>query len=355
MKSYQILSLTSLSLALSLLSMPAWTDVGEREAYKGEHTQHLVPPSSARTVLPAPHCVDPNTLVRDFPKQTLSTAEQQALFNLRSEEKFARDLYNALYQRWRLKIFNHIPFNEQRHFATLKSLLDKYQLDDPEMAQKIGQYAQESLNQRYTQWLNQGQQSLMAALQTGALVAEHNIQTLDQNLQNSDNLDVRFALQNLQKGARNHLRSFVGLLHTHGGTYTAQFLPQNELDSLSRTPTESRMVYDDAGEFVLLCGQLGQERPSAQGQPAAPQTPPNMNAKTSGHKIELHGYIRSLNGDTATLEVRQKRDKTPNTVYVNLTHARFEKGYPHINAYVEVEGIMQGEWLQAWEVELEKE
>jgi hypothetical protein len=41
------------------------------------------------------------------------------------------------------------------------------------------------------------------------------------------------------KGSRNHLRSFCGLLDTLGETYDAQYLSQDEVDSILSTAKET--------------------------------------------------------------------------------------------------------------------
>lgn len=281
------------------------------------------------------NCVDPTTLVMDFPQQTLTEAEKQALLYLRSEEKLARDVYNTLYQQWQLRIFSNIPQSEQRHFAAVKSLLDKYQLADPEATTQVGEYAQAEFNDLYTKLVTQGKQSLAAALQVGVMIEEKDIQDLQQSLQNTDNLDMRFVFQNLQKGSRNHLRAFMRVLQMQGGSYTPQYLSQADFDAILNSAKENRMMYDDAGELVTLC--------SGQGNGGWGQQ--------SGSKVELRGNLINITGNRATLQTSNNT-----VVQVDLTQARFEHGNRQQlrnNVYVKIEGMMQGQYLQAWEVELE--
>ena len=65
----------------------------------------------------------------------------------------------------------------------------------------------------------------------------------------TDNEDIQTVYQNLQKGSRNHLRSFISLLEANGLTYVPQFLSQGEFDSIISSARETGHV-DADGEPV---------------------------------------------------------------------------------------------------------
>ena len=65
------------------------------------------------------------------PVQPLSAEEEKSLYLMREEEKLAHDVYQALYARWNLPVFQNIAASEQRHTDRIKMLLDRYGLKDP--------------------------------------------------------------------------------------------------------------------------------------------------------------------------------------------------------------------------------
>jgi len=50
---------------------------------------------------------------------------------IREEEKLARDVYLYLYDMWGSSIFDNISVSEQAHMDAIKTLIDRYGLDDP--------------------------------------------------------------------------------------------------------------------------------------------------------------------------------------------------------------------------------
>lgn len=343
MKAYHFFTLAGLSSVLLLNPTSAvLADDDDYDEYRrGPRRMQATP------VAQGGNCVDSRTLVMEFPAQELSNAEQQALRYLRSEEKLARDVYNTLYGQWQLRIFSNIPRSEQRHFEAVEALLDKYRLPDPEAATAPGEYGVTEFNALYTRLTAQGRESLAAALQAGAMIEEKDILDLEESLQNTDNLDVRFVYQNLLKGSRNHLRAFMGLLRAQGGDYTPQYLSRESFDAILASPKENRMVYDDAGELVMLCGGQGQGRGLGRGYGRGAKDGARGGAQ---RRVELYGRIAALDGNAATLDTRS------GSVQVDLSHARFkydDGAQLQVGAEVEIKGLMQGGYLQAWEVELE--
>ncbi|MBL0226664.1 MAG: DUF2202 domain-containing protein [Geobacteraceae bacterium] len=58
----------------------------------------------------------------------LSSTEAEMLTFMREEEKLARDVYIAMYQKWGAITFSNIAASEQQHMDTIKKMLDKYNL-----------------------------------------------------------------------------------------------------------------------------------------------------------------------------------------------------------------------------------
>lgn len=151
---------------------------------------------------------------------------------MRQEEMLARDVYNELYKKWNLKIFDNIAKSEQTHMDTVLVLLQTYGYQDPINPDQPGQYASAELQNIYDQLIAQGSSSLTDALEVGAIIEDLDINDLNKYLQSVDNEDIRVAYQNLQKGSRNHLRAFARQLGRDGIMYEAHFISETELNDI---------------------------------------------------------------------------------------------------------------------------
>ena len=88
---------------------------------------------------------------------SLSATEIDSLQFMREEEKLARDVYLTLYDVWNVEIFNNIASSEQQHMDAIKSLLDKYDLDDPIIDNNsIGDFHNPVLQALYTELVERG-------------------------------------------------------------------------------------------------------------------------------------------------------------------------------------------------------
>ncbi len=111
----------------------------------------------------------------------------------------------------------------------IKTLLDRYELDDPVGIDSIGVYKNEILQDLYNVLIEQGNVSLIEALKVGALIEEIDILDIQHELdEHVDNQDVSFVYDNLLKGSRNHLRAFVRNLSRQGVEYTPQKLSEEQ-------------------------------------------------------------------------------------------------------------------------------
>ena len=52
-------------------------------------------------------------IIEELPESPLSEDEKAGILLMREEEKLARDMYAALYERWNVPIFNNIARSEQ--------------------------------------------------------------------------------------------------------------------------------------------------------------------------------------------------------------------------------------------------
>jgi hypothetical protein len=169
----------------------------------------------------------------------LSTIEAQGLLYMREEEKLARDVYLTLYNKWNVPVFENIARSEQSHMDAIKTLLDRYGLQDPAAGQDVGAFANETLQSLYDQLVVQGSQSLVDALRVGAAIEEIDILDLDEYLAQTDKADILRVYQNLAKGSRNHLRAFVrNLQQQDEQSYQPQYLDQETYEDIVSTYVE---------------------------------------------------------------------------------------------------------------------
>lgn len=101
---------------------------------------------------------------------TLSEAEIAGLVYMREEEKLAQDVYLALYAEWGLPIFQNIANSEQTHTDAVKTLLDRYGVEDPAVETAAGEFVNADLQALYDQLTALGEQSLGDALKVGATI-----------------------------------------------------------------------------------------------------------------------------------------------------------------------------------------
>ena len=180
--------------------------------------------------------VDTDTQTAD---SSLSHTESQWLLHMREEEKLARDVYQTLGQEWGIPAFANIAASEQTHTDRVLALLEQYGLSDPVTNDAVGVYTDPQFTQLYTDLVAQGLQSRADALIVGATIEDLDIVDLGQAMQETNNTDIVAVYANLQKGSRNHLRSFNQLLIQETGEgYTPTYLQAAQFDQIINSPRE---------------------------------------------------------------------------------------------------------------------
>lgn len=137
----------------------------------------------------------------------LSATEKESLLYMREEEKLARDVYNAFYDRYGLRVFSNIAASEQAHMDAVLTLLNRYGLADPAAAAP-GVFNNDDLQALYDDLIDQGNASLTAALQAAVLIEETDIADLQDGLALTSHADLRAVYNNLLRASQNHLRAF---------------------------------------------------------------------------------------------------------------------------------------------------
>jgi len=168
---------------------------------------------------------------------SLTQNEIDDLQVLREEEKLARDVYLFSYDKYGEDIFNNIASSEQKHMNKILTLLNKYNLDDPALANR-GEFTNQTLQGLYDDLTAQSDISLIEALKVGATIEDLDINDIDDFISRTDNSDILAAYNKLNCGSRNHMRSYYGRLISNGVIYTAQFITANELETIVTTSNE---------------------------------------------------------------------------------------------------------------------
>lgn len=168
----------------------------------------------------------------------LDATEAQGLTYMREEEKLARDVYRYFYPMWEAGLFENISESEQSHFEAIGELLATYRLDDPAAQDLPGVFVNPDLQALYDLLTATGSGSELAALQVGALIEETDMVDIVEALAATDQPDITVVYENLLRGSRNHLRAFVAAIEALGVPYTAQVLPQEEVDAIVDSPME---------------------------------------------------------------------------------------------------------------------
>lgn len=138
--------------------------------------------------------------------QPLSDEEKAWLVYMREEEKLALDVYQALYEKWNLRIFANIAASEQKHFDAIGTLLERYGLEDP--AQDAGVFINSHLQALYNELIAAGLLTLVDAMEVGVEIENADIKDLQDALGATDNLDIKTVYINLLAGSLKHLNAF---------------------------------------------------------------------------------------------------------------------------------------------------
>ncbi len=178
-------------------------------------------------------------LIDSLPNDSINQAEIDALNYMREEELLAHDVYLALSQLYTKPIFRNITKSEAVHTDAIRALLEKYQLADPATNHVAGVFNNPDLQSLYTLLVSNGSKSQLEGLIVGATIEDLDIYDLKTRLGGIDNADIILVLKNLERGSRNHMRSFYANILFYKGTYVPQYITQEEFDSIITTPYET--------------------------------------------------------------------------------------------------------------------
>ena len=179
-----------------------------------------------------------NSQIATLPMQTISDEESKSLIHMREEEKLARDVYIAMFNKYGLRIFENISSSEQTHTDAILQLLTKYAIKDPVGVNAVGVFTDPGLQALYTSLVNSGNVSILEAYKVGATIEDLDLYDLKVDLLKVDNQDIILVYQMLSKGSRNHMRNYFSNLKSLGFTYVPQFITQSDLDAIVNSAME---------------------------------------------------------------------------------------------------------------------
>jgi hypothetical protein len=146
--------------------------------------------------------------------QSVLTPEEEAgLLQMREEEKLARDVYLAMDTLYGKRIFSNIMASEQTHMDAIKTLLDRYGLEDPAAGNGPGVFTDPDIQALYNDLYNRGIVSLVEALQVGVDIEKMDITDLEELLFQEPRRDIKRVYENLLAGSESHLAAFEDQLN----------------------------------------------------------------------------------------------------------------------------------------------
>ncbi|MCL1587696.1 MAG: DUF2202 domain-containing protein, partial [Actinomycetia bacterium] len=163
---------------------------------------------------------------------TLTDAEIQDILFMREEEKLARDVYMTLADVWGTPIFTNIAGAESMHMSSIETLITRYGLDDPVDENPVGVFVNPTLQTMYDDLVATGSQSLINALEVGALIEEVDIKDLIDSIAETEASDVLRVWEQLLSGSQNHLKAFTSQLAAQGIDYESTVLDAGTYDQM---------------------------------------------------------------------------------------------------------------------------
>ncbi len=189
----------------------------------------------------------------------LKEGEMESLLKMKEEEKLARDVYYALYEKWGNIVFSRISNAENNHMNAIINLLKYYNSSDT-IVGEVGVFYSAEVHALYNELVANGSISIEEALKTGAMIEEMDIKDLRDAIELTTNTNIIIVFENLERGSRNHLRSFYNQLSALGIVYTPVFISQEDYDQIVNSPIEKGKQYKGNGQGKKRKGGNGRNQ-----------------------------------------------------------------------------------------------
>jgi hypothetical protein len=168
----------------------------------------------------------------------ISDVEKKHILFMREEEKLARDVYITLGKKWDIWQMKRIQKSEQRHMDALKTLIKKFNLEDPVTDDAVGKFNSEHFKELYDKLVKDGSASLVKALTVGAIIEDLDIKDLDECISECQNKQVISIFKNLNRGSRNHMRAFTRALKSNNSSYAPKYISEKQYKSIITSDQE---------------------------------------------------------------------------------------------------------------------
>lgn len=173
----------------------------------------------------------------------LETSEVDILLKMKDDEKLAMDVYNALYEKWNVLIFDRIANAEEKHLNAVMLLLEGYEVEGATEIAAQGEFEDSAIQNLYNDLIVKGSNLLEDAYTVGALIEELDIKDLQDALAEVGNENIVLVFENLLKGSRNHLRAFNIQLVGLGITYVPEYIDHATFEDIINSPMEKGKQY----------------------------------------------------------------------------------------------------------------
>lgn len=144
---------------------------------------------------------------------TLTEADIEGLIYMANEEKFAHDVYREFAEMYDLRTFERVAESEARHQLAVRTILERYGLDDQIAALDAlddGEFTVPELQTMYADLIAQGSVDLDGALAAAVTIESADIDDLQQTMAGLDETapDVFEMYSNLLTASGHHLDAF---------------------------------------------------------------------------------------------------------------------------------------------------
>lgn len=141
------------------------------------------------------------------------TAEQAGrLAATAQEEQLAFDVYTIFGQQYATPVWTNIAASEAAHLSAVRTLLDRYGIEDPTAGRSSGDFASLAVTNAYRAALAQGNSSEAGAWAAGAAIEDDDLAKLDAAAAGVTAPDVSAVYAALHAASEQHAASFARLL-----------------------------------------------------------------------------------------------------------------------------------------------
>ena len=163
----------------------------------------------------------------------ISVQEKNDILFMWQEEKLARGAYDFMFYKYETNPFGNIRMSERRHMNEMESLVHKFGIKDPSLADTAaGKFTDAALATLYEACVSKSSLSMEEALRAGALIEETDILDLQMRIKRSSNKEIIASFEYLLMGSENHLRAFTRRLGKMGIDYKPAVLSKENFDRI---------------------------------------------------------------------------------------------------------------------------